>query len=44
MCYKPIVFSNNKIIATVTHVCCTAHTLTLLHLVMSYCSKCTEFH
>jgi len=44
MCYKPIVFPNNKIIATVTHVGCTAHMLIPLPRYTSYCSKCTEFH
>lgn len=44
MCYKPIVFPNNKIIATVTHVGCTAHMLIPLPHFTSYCSKCTEFH
>lgn len=44
MCYKPIVFPNNKIIATVTHICCTAHMLIRLPHFTSYCSKSTEFH
>jgi hypothetical protein len=44
MCYKPIVFQNNKIIATVTHVGCTAHMLIPLPHFTTYCSKCTEFH
>lgn len=44
MCYKPIVFPNNKIIATVTHIGCTAHMLIPLPHFTSYCSKCTEFH
>ena len=44
MCYKPIVFPNNKIIATVTHVGCTAHMLIPLPHFTTYCSKCTEFH
>jgi len=38
------VFPNNKIIATVTHVGCTAHMLISLPHFTSYCSKCTEFH
>ena len=44
MCYKPIVFPNNKIIATVTHVGCTAHMLIPLPHFTRYCSKCTELH
>lgn len=44
MCYKPTVFPNNKIIATVTHVGCTAHMLIPLPHFTSYCWKCREFH